>query len=1127
MKKKIFISFLFCASFIQLKAQSDVFWSKHNGLADKIIEKDKAVSRQTFPKEFDLFDLNSNAIRQTLFSAINKSDNTKTIITLPNTDGKFEQFELFEASNFEPDLQARFPEIRAFSGKGITDKYATLKLSISPQGIQTMIFRTDKPNEFIEPYSKDHTIYAVFKSNRSKGSLAWTCATEEDKSFLKDVKKQLPTPVTNRSSDATLRTMRLAQSCNGEYSIYFANKIATGTTPTVAISLAAINATITRCNGVYEKDLALHLNLVSSSTNIIYLDPATDPYSTTLSQWNTQLQNAISTTLTGASTSLVANNAAYDIGHLFGATGGGGNAGCIGCVCVDAAAGGAGSTKGRGITSPSDGIPEGDNFDIDYVVHEVGHQLGGNHTFSNANEGAGVNVEIGSGVTIMGYAGITPYDVAPHSIDKYHAVTIAQIQANLIPKSCPVVNSISANNATPTVNAGLDYTIPISTSYILTAVGADANANDALTYSWEQKDDGGSNTGAASSASPTKTSGPNFISWNPTVSSSRYFPKIESIVANSAITNQVGGDAGMLSEALSSVSRVLNFRATIRDNAPYVSSGAIKVGQTNFDDMVLTVTSAAGPFTVTSPDTAVSWLAGTNQNVTWNVAGTSSNGVNASFVDIFLSTDGGFTYPIQLANKVPNDGSEIITVPNNIGSNNKIMVKGNNHVFFDISNSAFAITAPTATFAVTETSPQSLLSCSLTSATFTFDYKALAGFTGTTTFSATGVPSGATVNFNPTSLSSDGLVTLTINNLSGIGGNYNILVNASSSGIIKSVPFYLYLGLSNSTLNTPANNAISQPTSISLTWNSDPNATSYNVQLATDNLFTAIVSSANVSTTFYSVSGLIQGTNYFWRVLPKNATCTGTYGSPYKFTTAALTCGINAASTNVPITISASGAPTITSTLNVPSGGNIGDVNVNVNILHTYISDLTITLTSPSNTEVTLFSGSCTSNDNMNATFDDAGSALVCATSTGTTTYAVSGIITPVSLLSAFNGQNSTGTWTLKVIDGFNLDGGSLNNWSIDFCTVTPLGVEEKVFQDFALYPNPNNGNFNVKLTSNSNENIKVLVHDISGRQVYEKSFANSGIFNQDINLSTVQSGIYLITVGDGAKKIVKRIIIE
>ena len=79
---------------------------------------------------------------------------------------QLEQFEIFEASNFMPALQAQFPEIRAYSGRGITDRYATLKLSFSPQGIQTMVFRTEKDNEFMEPYSADHKVYAVYRLSK-------------------------------------------------------------------------------------------------------------------------------------------------------------------------------------------------------------------------------------------------------------------------------------------------------------------------------------------------------------------------------------------------------------------------------------------------------------------------------------------------------------------------------------------------------------------------------------------------------------------------------------------------------------------------------------------------------------------------------------------------------------------------------------------------------------------------------------------------------------------------------------------------------------------------------------------------------------------------------------------------
>src|SRR6188768_925971 len=197
-------------------SQADRFWSANNGDRNNI-PTDKAVERLTYPKEFRLFNLNLEPLRQELLSVVDRSSKRLSVITLPNTNGELEQFEVYEASNFEPDLQAKFPEIRAYSGKGITDRFATVKLSISPQGIQTMVFRTDRENEFIEPYSQDHTVYAVYRSHRNKGQLPWTCSTE-DKQYNADLQLQLPT---NDANGGQLKTMRLAQSCNGEYSNWF------------------------------------------------------------------------------------------------------------------------------------------------------------------------------------------------------------------------------------------------------------------------------------------------------------------------------------------------------------------------------------------------------------------------------------------------------------------------------------------------------------------------------------------------------------------------------------------------------------------------------------------------------------------------------------------------------------------------------------------------------------------------------------------------------------------------------------------------------------------------------------------------------------------------------------------
>lgn len=156
-KVLLFATALLCGT--TLLAQD--YWKPHTNGAR--IATDKAVARLAFPTDFKLFDLTFTPFRNEVFKTVGNASTHATVISLPNADGQIEQFEITEASNFEPALQARFPEIRAFSGKGISDKYATLKLSLSPQGIQAMVFRTEKENEFIEPYSADHTVYTVFK----------------------------------------------------------------------------------------------------------------------------------------------------------------------------------------------------------------------------------------------------------------------------------------------------------------------------------------------------------------------------------------------------------------------------------------------------------------------------------------------------------------------------------------------------------------------------------------------------------------------------------------------------------------------------------------------------------------------------------------------------------------------------------------------------------------------------------------------------------------------------------------------------------------------------------------------------------------------------------------------------
>ena len=492
--------------------------------------------------------------------------------------------------------------------------------------------------------------------------------------------------------------------------------------------------------------------------------------------WNLQLQQTLTS---------VIGSPNYDIGHMFGQSGGGGNAGCIGCVCVDPPTNNS-LAKGAGITSPADGIPQGDNFDIDYVAHEVGHQLGGNHTFSHNNEGTGRQKEVGAGITIMGYAGITPYDPAPHSIAIFHETSIEQIQANLATKSCPITTSLAGVNATPVINPLSSYTIPINTPFSLTGTATDADG-DPLTYCWEQNDNHGGQTGANSVAYAAKPVGPNFLSFNPTSSNTRIFPKLSTILSGLLITPTQGGDAICNVEALSNVSRTLSFRLTVRDNRPYSSTPPVAVAQTEFADLTVTVDNTAGPFQVTAPNAAVSWQAGSTQTVTWLVNGTNAGAINCANVKISLSTDGGNTFPTVILASTANDGSESITVPV-VGATTtaRIKIEAVGNIFMDISDVNFTITQPVgfsfnATTAATSACPAAA-TMSVNLGTTAYN-----GFNTPIALSASGNPGGTSVSFSPNPLTPGATATVTLNNTNLLSfGTYNITVTGVAGATVVS-----------------------------------------------------------------------------------------------------------------------------------------------------------------------------------------------------------------------------------------------------------------------------------------------------------------------------------------------------
>ena len=906
------------------------------------VKNSETLSKYNLKKDKVLFfELDVTSLNQKINTANYRNSNTKnssTIIKVPGKNGKLESFKVYEAPVFSPSLAIKYPNIRSYVGTSIDNTGARLRMSTSPQGIQTMISYINKPTTFMQPLSKGSNQYVLYnRASKNKSTNKFECNTIDE---LNDIysKSSAKFLKINQggANDQTLRKFRIAISTTSEYTAYHGG---------IAGALSAINATLTRVNDIFETDMAVTFELVDA-TQLIYTNAVTDPYSDAdfgadqdnsnhPNGWSLQLQNTLSDEL---DTTIELSNAAYDIGHLFGASGGGGNAGCIGCVCDDDTASATDKNKGSGFTSPANDIPEGDTFDLNYVIHEIGHQMGANHTWAFDTEGTQVNSEPGSGTTVMGYAGLKgPDDVQADSDPYFHYHSINQILTNLTTQTCWQANSVHSpgniTNNPPIANAGSNYTIPASTPYILKGNATDTDS-DALTYCWEQTDSGKVDY---VNFGPNLTSGSMNRSLPPSNSSNRFIPKLTSVLnGNIAQTNPgLGSDW----ETVASVDRTLNWALTVRDRNPNTPFE----GQSSFDTMQIEVVDGTalnpiGPFMVTSQSSSgTNWTQGGTETITWDVANTNLTGlgnVNTQSVNILLSTDGGLNFDTILMANTPNDGTENITVPNIPAPFCRIMVEPTDNIYYAINSTDFAIGYTVSTICEQQTNSSSNLNLDI--------------FDGTTT----------------------------------------------------------------------------------------------------------------------------------------------------------------------------------TNTINVPTSGVISDIKLNIDVNHTFISDLTVLLTHPNgSTSAIVWDENCFIESgyvNFDIILEDDAPAVVCASPT-------SGTYIPANSLSVFDGLQSSGDWTLSITDGYGGDEGVLNDWYIEFCTTsTTLSNPDFInFEDLKVFPNPNKGEFIVKLNSTSSCDIKVEVHDLRGRTIYKSTYKNTGDLNEKIQLNDVQSGVYILNVSDGLRKTTRKIIVE
>ena len=1072
MKKKL-LSLVAMLLFAIYFGQANFWTPSKNVVASNIKANKKSIINP------NLYSLDINALKKITANSPKKTKSavkSNVIVSFPDGDGNMQNFSIFKTSNFSPELEAQHPEITSYYGESINGKSSKIYFSISPLGLYSMQLRLGKEAVFIESYDKSNTSYVVYKKSDKTNSLSkFECKTKENSSV-----NGLSMGRILSADDGQLRTYRLALSCTGEYTQYFGG--------TKALALAAMNNTMTRVNGVFENDFAIKLTLIPEQDNIIFTTASSDPYSNAATgangAWNTELMNVLHGTTYGV------GDAKFDIGHLFGATGGGGNAGCIGCVCNNDTTYDSVEQwywyKGQGFTSPADGIPTGDNFDIDYVAHEMGHQFGANHTWTHGgNEGTGVQVEPGSGSTIMGYAGITSMDVQPHSDAIFHAVSIQQVTNNIKAKTCSV--NTATGNSVPTANAGSDYTVPKSTPFMLTGSATDANG-DTLSYIWEQMDSQTTTTAPIA----TKTSGVNFRSWTPTATPVRYFPTMSSVLAGATTT--AGSEITV--EALPSVARTLNFRFTVRDNRAGGSAN-------NSDDAIVTVNATAGPFTVSSQATATSYTGGSSQTVTWNVAGTTANGVNCANVDILWSTDNGATWTTLLA-ATPNDGTEAVTIPNAATTTGRIMVKGTNHIFFDVNNANITVTAGTA-----DTTAPTAPTLSASGTTSTSTSLSWSGATDNVAVTGYDVYQGTTLkaSVTTTSYTVTGLTASTTYSFTvkakDAAGNISVASNTASVTTLANT--------TDTTAPTAPTLSASGTTSsgTTLSWSGatdNVGVTGYDVYQGT----TLLGSTASTS---YTVSGLAASTTYSFTVKAKdaagnisvasNAVSVTTLAAAVTYCTAAATNTADEKIGNVTF-----------GTINNTSTGTAGfedftALSTNVTRGTAYSLSIKPVWTS------TTYSEAYAVYIDWNRDGDFADSGELAWSKAGSTTTPVTGSITipttatlgttrmRVMMKYSSLPTSSCGTYTYGQVEDYSLN-------IVSTARIAPTASLEEI----QLYPNPVKGDIlNIK-NSQSNE---FSIYNASGR------FIKSGkLENGSVNVNKLPAGVYLIKVGKTTKRFIK-----
>ena len=545
------------------------------------------------------------------------------ILSLPLPDGTMTDYQFSRSSIMPDELAVKYPDIQTFKAFDINNPANRGSFDITPQGFHGM-FKHNGKWVFIDPENRnDNGNYVAYygidaqplESHQADEVIPGLISTDViDKSIFSS------RPLVG----TTLRTYRIAIAAAAEYTIFHGGKTQ---------ALAAINTLLSRVNEVYERDLSIRFELVANNDDIIYLNPRTDPYSNNIGD----ARRNDSSLLT------VLSDDDFDIGHVLNTSEGG--VAQIAGVCRS-------GSKSFGMTGRAN--PTTDAFYIDFVAHELGHQLGANHTFNGTFENCsgGTRTEAtawepGSGSTIMGYAGICGEQNLQSNSDPYfHTGSIQQILETVNAAGCGAVTVIQ--NKIPIADAGADVTIPANMPFKLTGSGSDEDG-DTLSYVWEQYDTGESSSGISTMVDDGTR--PLFRSWEPTANPVRFLPNLADF---SSGTLTIG-------ETMPTVARDLNFRLTVRDGKGGVAT----------DEMIVKIVAAQSSFKITAPSSGADLQPGVATVVTWEVDSSLSG---CSTVDISMSENGNDNFDVILADGTANDGEFGFTVSTTVTADSVLMV---------------------------------------------------------------------------------------------------------------------------------------------------------------------------------------------------------------------------------------------------------------------------------------------------------------------------------------------------------------------------------------------------------------------------------------------------------------------